>query len=112
MTKEIIQVELRDVIKHGVLGYGEIIIGSYGEDNGVIEAAYHNMSALRELYCGEKNKITNFIRTMLKDGNTFVLLSHKLEQLENFSDSDTQFIIEIRDNGEHIGYIDGEEANW
>lgn len=112
MTKEIIQVELRDVIKHGVLGYGEIIISSYGEENGVIESAYHNMYALRELHCGDNNKITDFIRKKLKGGETFVLLCHKLEKLDNFSDSDTQFIIEIIDNGEHIGYIDGEDVNW
>ena len=112
MTKEIIQVEVLDVIKHGLAGYSDIITSSYGETNGVVEDSFNSIYSLRDLYCEDVNKITGFIRRKLKDGETFVLLPHKLEELENFSDADTQFIIEVLDNGNHIGYIDGKDVNW
>ena len=112
MTKEILQVEVLDIIKNGLAGYSDIITSGYGEKNGVVELAFDNINNLRNLYCENVNQIIGSIRTKLKDGETFVLLPHKLEELDNFSNDDTQFIIEVIDNGDHIGYIDGEDVNW
>ena len=112
MTREIIQVEVLDIIKNGLAGYSDIITSSYGENNGVVESAFDSINDLRNLYCEDANEITDFIHKKLNSGETFALLPHKLEELDNFSNDDTQFIVEILDNGEHIGYINGKDVDW
>lgn len=112
MTKEIIQVEVLDIIKNGLISYGDLITSNYGDTSGSIEIAFDSLYELRNLYCNDVNKITNFIRRKLKDGETFILLPNLVSVFESFSDSNTQFIIEVLDNGDHIGYIDSEDVQW